>query len=113
MSESTTLSKQLKAYYDKQLQSYKLIMKRRSVLENPNSCKILDLLVDYGSLTITDLWKKTGLKTYNNTFLNVKRLQNVDLVKVKKDYQAQGRPVKVKISNNIKGEKNGKEKNRI
>lgn len=75
-----------------------IYIKQLSILKNPNACKILDLLEKHNSMSITELQEAVGLKSYNNAFLHVKRLEKVYLVITKRDHQAQGRPVKVRLS---------------
>ena len=78
------------------------MLKKFKILKNPNSIKILNIIEKKGPQTITQLQEQLKLKTFNNTFLNVKRLKDNDFVTTRKDHQAQGRPVYVDLSPKVK-----------
>lgn len=84
------------------LRESQLFLKQFNLLKNPNVKKIIDLLDAKEELTITELQKETGIKTYNNTFLNVKKLEEVGIVVRHKDNSAPGRPVSVRLTAMLK-----------
>lgn len=93
-----SLSELLVKSLSRALQDTQVYIAQLNLLKNENSRKIIDILDSEGELTIHEIQRKIGLKTYNNAFLNVKRLLNTFLVTARKDNLAQGRPVYVSLS---------------
>ena len=83
----------------KKLMNYnKALFEQNKIFQNPNAVEILNIIGQYKHQTITQLQEKLGLKTFNNTFLNVRKLEKAGLLKTSKDYKAQGRPVTVSLT---------------
>jgi len=90
------------SYYEVILSESKKIIKMLDLLNNSNRAEIFDLLEKDGAKSITDIQKKIGI-TYNNTFINIKKMVEAGLLETDKpDKGEQGSPCLVNIHKSIR-----------